>query len=49
MPGRAGRIGGLVATLLLESEPPSSYLPLQLTGELIDGTPFVAYDCIRVQ
>ena len=39
----------LVATLLLESEPPSSYLPLQLTGELIDGTPFVAYDCIRVQ
>jgi hypothetical protein len=26
-----------------------SYLTLELTGLLLDGTPFVARDCIRVQ
>jgi hypothetical protein len=39
----------MVTAFLLEGEPEFSYLPLELTGELTDGTPFVAYDCIRVQ
>jgi hypothetical protein len=39
----------MVTAFQLALEPRFSYLPLELTGELMDGTPFVAYDCIRVQ
>lgn len=39
----------MVTAFLLEDEASFSYLQIELTGELGDGTPFVAYDCIRVQ
>lgn len=39
----------VVAALQLEQEPAFSYLPLRLSGTLLDGTPFSAEDCIRVQ
>jgi hypothetical protein len=41
-------MGPLVEALELDAEYSDTYIELSLTGELNDGTPFIASDCVRI-
>jgi hypothetical protein len=41
-------MGPLVEALALDAEYSDTYIELSLTGELNDGTPFIANDCVRI-